>query len=89
MLRPLPLNGSNTQVGCGLAAKRIRGRTYLYFWEYGSRDNRRRRRWTYVGPAGQARAIDRTAALLLAYRLRARDELDRRIRTLLRRARAG
>ena len=76
------------QVGCGLAAKRIRGRTYLYFWEYRSQDNRRRRRWTYVGPAGQTRTIDHAAALLLAYHLRARDELDRRIRTLLGRARA-
>jgi len=75
-------------VGCGLAAKRIRGRTYLYFWEYRSQDNRRRRRWTYVGPAGQTRTIDHAAALLLAYHLRARDELDRRIRTLLSRARA-
>ncbi|TLZ66282.1 MAG: hypothetical protein E6K06_08865 [Methanobacteriota archaeon] len=75
-------------MGCGLAAKRIRGRTYLYFWEYRSQDNRRRRRWTYVGPAGQTRTIDHAAALLLAYHLRARDELDRRIRTLLSRARA-
>jgi len=86
MLSP---NGGNAQVGCGLAAKRIRRRWYLYFWEYGHRSSPRRRSWVYVGPVGQPRTRERAAALLLAYHLKARDELDRRIRRLLGRAGRG
>ena len=85
----LSLNGGNAQVGCGLVAKRIRGRWYLYFWEYGHATSPQRRAWAYVGPVGQSRTRERAAALLLAYHLKARDELDRRIRRLLARAGRG
>ena len=86
MLSP---NGDSAHVGCGLTAKRIRGRWYLYFWEYGHRTSPQRRLWVYVGPVGQLRTRERAVSLLLKYHLKARDELDRRIRRLLGRASLG
>jgi len=70
-------------VGCGLSVKRIRRGSYLYFWEYEGRGGLRRRRWTYVGPLDRPRTRERAAALLLAYHLKARAELERRIGMLI------
>ncbi len=61
----------------------IKGHRYLYFWSYEPGPAGSRRRWRYVGPL--ARPVTRTKAadLLLAYHLRARREVDRKIERLL------
>ncbi len=74
--------GDNVQLGCGLAVKEIRGHPYLYFWSYEGRSWGSHRDWTYVGPVGRAVTRVRAAELLLAYHLRIRKEVDRRIQRL-------
>lgn len=46
------------QIGCGVYAHAVRGRTYLYFWHYETAGGRRRQLKEYLGPAdlGSVRA---------------------------------
>ncbi len=62
--------------------KEIRGRPYLYFWAYEPRSWGVRRAWTYVGPLGRTSTRANAAELLIAYHVRVRREVDRRIEKL-------
>ncbi len=74
--------GVNSQLGCGLSVKRIRGRPYLYFWAYEPRSWGVRRSWTYLGPVGRTSTRAKASQLLLAYHLKVRREAERRIERL-------
>ncbi len=80
---PLPRNGGNTQLGCGLSVREIKGRRYLYFWAYEAGPFGSRRRWTYVGPIGRPSTKRKAMDLLVAYHLKARREVHRRMERLL------
>jgi len=79
----LPRNGGNAQLGCGLVVRDIKGHRYLYFWSYERGPAGSRRKWCYVGPLARPATRTKAADLLLAYHLRARREVDRRIGRLL------
>lgn len=74
--------GVNVKLGCGLGVKQIRGRRYLYFWSYEARSWGCRRLWTYVGPVGEPRTRRKAREPLLAYHIRVRHEVNRRIEHL-------
>ncbi len=78
----LPPFGGNAQLGCGLAARELKGHRYLYFWAYEARSWGSRRKWTYVGPMKRVDTRLRAQRLLLEYHHRAQAELERRIRAL-------
>lgn len=81
--RELPPSGGNAQLGCGLVVREIKGHRYLYFWSYEPRSWGAYRRWSYVGRVGRARTRARASELLLAYHLKIRKEIDRRIERLI------
>ncbi len=82
----LPPYGGNSQLGCGLVVREIKGRRYLYFWAYEIRSWGSRRVWTYVGPTDRARTRARAQELLLEYHEWARRDMDRRVAILARSA---
>ena len=69
------------QIGCGYRVMRVRGRGYLYFWHYESREGRRKQIHDYVGPAGDADARRRVVESLEAYTRRAIDEARWRLQS--------
>lgn len=79
----LPPYGGNSQLGCGLVVREIKGHRYLYFWAYEARSWGSRRKWTYVGAIADPRTQPRARDILVAYHLHARQEIDRRVAALL------
>ncbi len=69
------------QIGCGYRVMRVRGRDYLYFWHYETRDGRRRQLHDYVGPVGDAEARRKVVEALEAYTRRAIEEARRRLQS--------
>jgi len=67
------------QPGCGLKARKIRGRWYVYVWKYENGGARSHKVETYAGPAGSAKGRRRALELLLEREIIARAALDRRI----------
>lgn len=66
------------QLGCGVTTKEIRGRPYLYFWDYEDRGGRRVQTFRYLGAAGSASARAKLEGFLDAYVERLTAEIRRR-----------
>jgi hypothetical protein len=75
------------QVGCGVTAKEIRGRDYLYFWHYEDRNGRRVQVYRYLGSARSPGTRQRLVDAVEAYYDRVADDLRRKRANAL--ARAG
>lgn len=71
------------QIGCGVYAHTVRGRSYLYFWHYETEKGRRRQAKEYLG-AADLRIVRREAARRVdEYFREARRDLERlRLETL-------
>ncbi len=67
------------QIGCGVQVKPVKGRDYVYFWHYESRDGRRRAVYDYVGPARHPQSARRAVEALEAYTRKAIEEARRRL----------
>jgi len=67
------------QPGCGLKARKISGRWYLYVWRYENGGTRSHKVETYAGPAGSPEARSRALRALLEHEDRARNALEHRI----------
>lgn len=65
------------QVGCGVSVKAIKGREYLYFWHYETREGRRRPVHDYIGPARNPESARRAVEALEAYARKAIDDARR------------
>lgn len=65
------------QVGCGVYTHTVRGKRYLYFWHYETRDGARVQVKEYVGPMGSPRARADAALRCDAYFTRAAEDLER------------
>jgi len=66
------------QLGCGVTTKEIRGRPYLYFWQYEDRGGRRVQAFRYLGSARSDAARKRLEEALDAYLERLDAEIRRR-----------
>lgn len=77
------------QIGCGATTKEIRGRRYVYFWQYEEGDGRRRQVFRYIGPVGRGSTRERLAEAIGSYYDRAGEELRRRRGEALARAFPG
>lgn len=66
------------QLGCGVTTKEIRGRPYLYFWQYEERGGRRVQAFRYLGSARSEAARQRLEEALDAYLERLDAEIRRR-----------
>ena len=65
------------QIGCGVYANRVRGRSYLYFWHYETAKGRRRQAKEYLG-AADLKLVRREAARRVdEYFRQARRDLER------------
>jgi hypothetical protein len=65
------------QIGCGVYAHSVRGRSYLYFWHYETEKGRRRQAKEYLGAANLRVVRDEAARRVDAYFREARRELER------------
>lgn len=65
------------QVGCGVYAHTVRGRTYLYFWHYETKGRSRVQIKEYIGPAKSERSIADAVRRCDAYYARAANDLQR------------
>jgi hypothetical protein len=74
------------QLGCGVTTKEIRGRPYLYFWQYEERGGRRVQAFRYLGSARSDAARQRLEESLDAYLKRLEAEILRRRGEILARA---
>jgi len=74
------------QIGCGVTTKEIRGRRYLYFWQYEERGGRRVQAFRYLGAPRSEGARQRLEEALDAYLDRLTAELRRRRGEILARA---
>ncbi len=74
------------QLGCGVTTKEIRGRPYLYFWQYEERGGRRVQAFRYLGSARSEAARQRLEESLDAYLGRLEAEIRRRRGEILARA---
>jgi hypothetical protein len=74
------------QLGCGVTTKEIRGRPYLYFWQYEERGGRRVQAFRYLGSARSDAARQRLEESLDAYLERLEAEILRRRGEILARA---
>jgi hypothetical protein len=74
------------QLGCGVTTKEIRGRPYLYFWQYEERGGRRVQAFRYLGSARSDGARQRLEESLDAYLERLEAEILRRRGEILARA---
>jgi len=74
------------QLGCGVTTKEIRGRPYLYFWQYEERGGRRVQAFRYLGSARSEAARRRLEEALDAYLGRLEAEIRRRRGEILARA---
>lgn len=66
------------QLGCGVTKKEIRGRAYLYFWQYEDRGGRRVQSFRYLGVDRSASARARLEGVLDDYVERVTAEIRRR-----------
>src|SRR2546427_13167427 len=69
------------KIGCGYRVMHVRGRDYLYFWQYEPRDGRRRQVYDYVGPERDGEARRKVVELLEQYTRRAIEEARRRLQS--------
>jgi len=67
------------QAGCGLKVRKIRGRWYVYAWQYENGGARSRKVERYVGAAKSLETQQRSLRLLMEGEERARAALERRI----------
>jgi hypothetical protein len=74
------------QLGCGVTTKEIRGRSYLYFWQYEDRGGRRVQVFRYLGRGRSEGARRRLEEALDAYVERLTAEIRRRRGEILARA---
>jgi hypothetical protein len=74
------------QIGCGVTAKEIHGRPYLYFWHYEERGGRRVQVYRYMGAVRSGAARARLAEAVASYYDRVGEELRRRRSEALARA---
>jgi len=74
------------QLGCGVTTKEIRGRPYLYFWQYEERGGRRVQAFRFLGSARSEAARQRLEESLDAYLGRLEAEIRRRRGEILARA---
>ncbi len=66
-------------MGCGLAAKTVHGRRYLYFWCYDRLGGRSRKVERYVGPVGSSETSGKAVRMLLEHAEGVKAEVDRRV----------
>ena len=67
------------QIGCGIRTKPVKGRDYVYFWHYETREGRRRPVYDYFGPARNPDSSRRAVEAMEAYARKAIDEARRRL----------
>jgi hypothetical protein len=74
------------QLGCGVTTKEIRGKPYLYFWQYQERGGRRIQAFRYLGSARSEGARRKLEEALDAYLEQLDAEIRRRRGEILARA---
>jgi len=68
------------RMGCGLEVRKVRGRSYLYFWRMDGTGGLRRRSWKYLGPTARPETKRKALAELDIAYSSARAEMDRALR---------
>jgi len=72
------------KVGCGLEVRKVRGRSYLYFWRMSWAGGRSRNSWKYLGPTASVETRRKALLELDNAYIAARAESERRLRIVRR-----